>query len=327
MKRRILIRNAHASQLLESFFISAITSILLIRVFLAITHYPQLGGNGLHIAHMLWGGLLMLSGTILLLSYLGQRVMTIASVLAGIGFGAFIDELGKFITSDNNYFFKPSIAIIYVLFVGLYFVFQAITTKRGLTQEEYLVNAFFRAEEVAQRDLDSAEKTELLRYLKHSNQDDPLVAALQESLELMRTKKPRKPTVYGRTRHALLNRYRTLATKSWFVRAITFLFIAQALISVAFVADSLQDQSSIANVSFVSSLVSAVLILIGVLYIRSSKAQAYTWFRRALIFDILVTQVFLFYHDQFGAARGLALKLVLLIGLQFIIDHQASLKE
>ncbi len=38
---------------------------------------PELGGHGLHIAHLLWGGF-------------------------------FIDELGKFITQDNDYFFKPA---------------------------------------------------------------------------------------------------------------------------------------------------------------------------------------------------------------------------
>ena len=39
--------------------------------------------------------------------------------MGGLGFGLFIDKLAKFITSDNNYFFRPAIALIYAIFVLL----------------------------------------------------------------------------------------------------------------------------------------------------------------------------------------------------------------
>jgi hypothetical protein len=40
--------------------ISSIATILVIRTELWLTNYPRLGGSGRHIAHLLWGGLLML---------------------------------------------------------------------------------------------------------------------------------------------------------------------------------------------------------------------------------------------------------------------------
>jgi hypothetical protein len=121
-----MIRNAKRSQYLELLFVSAVTSIFGTRLFLQAAGYPQISGNGLHIAHMLWGGALMLVSVVLLLSYLSERVMWVSAMLSGIGFGLFIDELGKFITADNNYFFKPALAIIYLIFVVLLIIFRRI---------------------------------------------------------------------------------------------------------------------------------------------------------------------------------------------------------
>ena len=54
--RRGLIRNSDAGELLELFLVAAVCAVLGIRAFLAAAGYPQIGGSGLHIAHMLWGG-------------------------------------------------------------------------------------------------------------------------------------------------------------------------------------------------------------------------------------------------------------------------------
>ena len=48
-------RSIYGEDLLENFLISAVTAVLLVRLFLYLTGYPQLGGAGLHIAHLLWG--------------------------------------------------------------------------------------------------------------------------------------------------------------------------------------------------------------------------------------------------------------------------------
>src|SRR3982751_6648780 len=107
---RVPIRSAEP-ELLDTFFVSAVSTVVLIRILLEATGYPQLGGGGLHIAHVLWGGLGMLVAIVLLLLYLSPTTRLVAAVVGGAGFGAFVDELGKFVTSDNNYFFKPTAAI------------------------------------------------------------------------------------------------------------------------------------------------------------------------------------------------------------------------
>jgi hypothetical protein len=53
-------RAVDMGSLLDTVMIFAVATILIIRTHLWLTNYPQLGGNGLHIAHLLWGGLGML---------------------------------------------------------------------------------------------------------------------------------------------------------------------------------------------------------------------------------------------------------------------------
>lgn len=86
-----------AGDLLEQFFVAAVVAVLGIRIYLQATGFPQVGGGELHIAHLLWGGLLMLVAVVLSLTFLGRHIQSWAAILGGLGFGTFIDELGKFI--------------------------------------------------------------------------------------------------------------------------------------------------------------------------------------------------------------------------------------
>jgi hypothetical protein len=80
----------------------------------------------------------MLVAILLLLLYLSSSTRLAAAVTVGAGLGAFVDELGKFVTSDNNYFFKPTAAILYVLFVILFLATREIRRFRGPSPEECL---------------------------------------------------------------------------------------------------------------------------------------------------------------------------------------------
>src|SRR3982751_6583666 len=115
-----IVRNVEFTQLFDTFLITAITTILVIRFYLKITGYPQIGGSTLHISHLLPGTLLMLAAVIVLLAAVNRGARGFAAFLAGLGFGFAWDELGKFITKDNNYFFHATPGLIYITFVILY---------------------------------------------------------------------------------------------------------------------------------------------------------------------------------------------------------------
>ncbi|HVY54901.1 MAG TPA: hypothetical protein VHC46_04005, partial [Thermodesulfobacteriota bacterium] len=67
------VRNLEAFYYAEVFIVCAVSSILGIRLFLHLTGYPQIGNSTLHIAHLLWGGLLMLVSIVMLMSFIGRR--------------------------------------------------------------------------------------------------------------------------------------------------------------------------------------------------------------------------------------------------------------
>ena len=107
----------------------------------SLTGYPQIGGHGLHIAHMLFGGAGMLIALLASLTFLGPRTRSFAAIVGGAGFGAFIDELGKFITSDNDYFYQPAVALIYVVFVLLFIAGERLATDANPPPNERLAQA------------------------------------------------------------------------------------------------------------------------------------------------------------------------------------------
>ncbi|WP_148062121.1 hypothetical protein [Micromonospora aurantiaca] len=92
------------------------------RVYLALTGYPRIGGDVLHIAHALWGGLLLFAGCLLPLLLVNRSALSVAAVLTGIGVGLFVDEVDKFITVDNDYFFPAAAPIAYAVFLLTVFV-------------------------------------------------------------------------------------------------------------------------------------------------------------------------------------------------------------
>lgn len=113
---------------IDTFVLAGVVTILVTRAFLAASGYPQIGNDSLHVAHVLWGGALLTLGfLILLLSDRPNKLF--AALLGGIGFGLFIDEVGKFVTQDNNYFYEPAAAIIYLSFLGIWFVSRLLIVR------------------------------------------------------------------------------------------------------------------------------------------------------------------------------------------------------
>jgi hypothetical protein len=280
MKRRdVFVRNGRSSVLLERFLIASVTTVLVIRLYLALTGYPQLGGGGLHISHMLWGGLGMLVALVLSLAFLGSRVQSLAALLGGIGFGAFIDELGKFLTSDNNYFFQPTLALIYIIFIILLLSFQVLEHPVDVSEQERPPDAPHMLNEKTLHDLDEQGKKERL--------------------------------------------FRRAVASPQFAPALVIFFAGYALLSTAFGSVNLLVGGAAPAAMKVgwlaSSFLSYVLILIGIVFLRRSLLAAFTWFKRAMLASIFLTQVFLLSTQPMAALVALLVNLLVLAALNYLI--------
>ena len=331
----------------DTVLVCAVATILTIRLQLWITNYPQLGGGRLHIAHLLWGGLLMLMAVGLLLSYHGPKVRRAGAVLGGIGFGFFVDELGKFITSDNDYFFKPAAGVIYAVFVALFFFTRSLRRRRELTPSEALVDAADLLSEAALHDLDAREQQRALELLDRADQSDPLVAPLRRLLGEVQCLPVRPPGRLTRAARWIRGHYYRLIEERWFPRALRILFFLLGLfsviqvlglvfnvlvvangnpsISISEALDSFDDVSLYGWLNVASAVVGAVLLWIGIVRLGESRLSGYVWIERSLLVSICLTQVFVFIESQFTAVFGLAVEVVLLVTVRSMIRAEHKL--
>ena len=156
-------------------------SVMLTRLFLQLTGYPQLGGKTLHIAHLLWGGLFLFIGALAMLIFANRWVYRLGAIFTGVGVGLFIDEVGKFITRTNDYFYPPAAPIIYAFFLLVVLLYLQMRRPRNRNARTELYRVFDTLEEVLERDLDDVEHENLkarLEYVaKHAEYPEQAILA------------------------------------------------------------------------------------------------------------------------------------------------------
>ena len=124
-----LVKRKNASELVLTVMIWAILGLLGTRLYLEIMGYPQIAKGDWHIAHALAGGLVMTIGMMMNLIFSGEIVKKTAAGVFGLGLGLFIDEIGKYLSKDNNYFFQPAIMLIYIFFIILFLIYKYLEKR------------------------------------------------------------------------------------------------------------------------------------------------------------------------------------------------------
>src|SRR5512139_355410 len=160
------VRRAEADDNILLMLLSFAASVVVTRVFLQLTGFPKIGGDsGLHIAHVLWGGLLLFIATLLPLIFANQWVYPLTAILSGMGVGLFIDEVGKFITATNDYFYPAAAPIIYGFFLLTVLLYFQIRRRRRVDARGDLYSALAELTEAIDQDLDTVEKQRIEQRL------------------------------------------------------------------------------------------------------------------------------------------------------------------
>ena len=162
---RKLVRRERAERYMLLVLLCLAGTVSFTRFFLELSGYPQIGNSELHIAHVLWGGLLLFAGALLPLIYANRTVFDLSAILAGVGMGLFIDEVGKFITQSNDYFFPAAAPIVYMLFLMTLWVYLLVRSKQQPNPRSLLYEVFSMLGEYLDKDFSEIEKNKILEQL------------------------------------------------------------------------------------------------------------------------------------------------------------------
>ena len=280
---------------------------------------------------MLWGGLLMMASLLLMQSVLARWARHAGAWIGGIGFGLFIDELGKFITRDNDYFYRPTFAILYLLFVMIYLVSHAWLHNRGLAPQESLINAVDYLKEAVRRRLSPEEKTKAM-LLAQAGSPHPLAAPVAGLLEKIEEGELRPPGLWERIGAKAHRLYHALVGWRGFAASLVIVLCGMALIDILEYRRRLpllwSDPQSLdfaERAGMCSGFASATLVLIGAVpAFLGRRLLAYRLFEKALLLSLFVNQVFVFVRIQALGIFDFLLVLFLLLGVRFLIDQETT---
>jgi hypothetical protein len=325
------VREPHNAALTEIWMVSAIVTVLVIRLYLFLTGYPQVGGDTLHIAHMLWGGLFMVVAFAMVMLFAHQVWKPIAALVGGIGFGTFIDELGKFITQDNDYFFEPTISIMYGIFIALYLLSRYLDRKREPTEADHLFLAVQGVQWQAIGKLDKRRQEIALEHLDRSGVDSPLVDEIRGLLENADLIDSASQSRLYALREKAVNLYWQIVGNSWFRRLIVGFFVIRLLQifgagllswlnGTLDLSDGLAWSEWLAlGTGFVSGLLGVYAVI---QMLRRKRVLALQALALSALVSLFFGQFFAFAADQFAALTGLVLDLAVLGSLRLALSAE-----
>lgn len=337
-------------QAADSFLILMIASfaitVIVVRVFLELTGYPQVGNSVFHVAHLLYGGLLLFAAVVIVLLWANHWVLWVAALAGGIGVGLFIDEVGKFITQDNDYFFPLAFPIIYAFLLACVWLYLRVRRSRARDTRTLLYHALEDMKQVLDHDLDPFERTELVNELNQvitstsDTNEKNLAKALLDFARAEDMKLAREPNRVERTwgwtkfvvaRWPARRVFKGLMVIGFAWAGITSLFEIGAL--WAFVGGTFQDSTLPAfviqngkaqyelndpNLLFIHSgailITGAMCIVAAVLLLTRRERSGLRMGTLAMILSLTIVTLLTFYFSQLYAIGDALSQLVLLLG-------------
>jgi len=325
-KVRAAVRRESAENYLLISLVSFGVTVIAVRVFLQVTGFPQIGNSVLHIAHALWGALAMFIAVLLPLAYANRWALETSAFLSGIGIGLFIDEVGKFITHSNDYFFPPALALIYGFFLIVVFIYLHFRRPDEKEPRTAMYQVLEGLQDAVDGDLDTAEaariKTKLaIARLSNKSQIATLAEAISHYLKQEEeTLLPAKPDRWRKVSQWVDETGQKLGRKRHrnVISVLLVLWVIFAFVYIAILASGVPSLDS--QIVQWRGLLIAIQVAIGGLMIGS----AIKWFtgnelsglRFAVLgslVSLIALQTLYFYLSQFAALTNALFQLAFLI--------------
>ena len=337
-RRGAITRNALGPSAAEAFVLIAIATILLTRGYLELTGYPQVGGGELHIAHALWGGALMMLALLVGWMVIGAGARVLAVVMGGIGFGLFLDEVGKFVTKSNDYFYGPAAEIMYILVVVILVGARIVRDFRPLDARESLASAAAIAADGVARGLADHRRETGLALIEQARQQGADPASVEQVRSLLLTADPAADRLYRLQRKAPALIPNFFRSPRW-VPVVGWLLVIGAVGGLLFGLlgmvfgeffyeddDTTQiDGVSMASVILVISaaLTSALALPAMIARRRTTSTWPLRWLRNAALIFTFLNALVDFATEGFAALINLSIGLFTLAILTYQLDIAA----
>lgn len=334
--RRIEFRK-EASEYVLWMMMWGVVSLLGTRMYLNLKGWPVVGGEVWHIAHILWGGLGMLTGGLVNFMFYGKRAKRISATISGLGLGLFIDEAGKFLSMNNDYFFQPAVMVMYVLFMGLFLIYKYVERHQIKSEATLLHSILEDFEDIIREDLDKGEKERLIERIEKLSQSEnktylKVYSGLRKIVDEVEAKEipnanklvvwckngkewVMKKILNKRSFKATLLVFAGIYIVRWAYDAGIVMLTEKKLFDV-FLGDYeyfLSVDGWFLGAKVVFDGITAVLLGLGIQAILFRKRRrALRMFEYGILVNIFLSSVFRFYFEQFAGLVDLALDVAIL---------------
>jgi hypothetical protein len=264
-----------------------------------------------------------------------------------VGVGLFIDEVGKFITQTNDYFYPPAAPIIYAFFLLVVLIYVDISRHKASdarTEMYYILQDF---DEVLDHDLSEEERQDILAHLDLVLKDTthPNLANLAQALKGFIENKdlelvPDTPSYWKRWQMRMERFEAGWLTRNRFRAALVGALLGWSLYSLyypLFILTLSRDPSEMNTI--LTGLVSqrlvrshggmtwfeihlGLLIAVGLVLLTAAGLLAFNKQRRGInlayvgmLTSLTMVNLLVFYYDQFSAIISAAVQLVILLGI------------